>query len=69
KIFFDEKLGNGTGVVGFIALIILAVGICQTCTSAVFTKTNILEVQVQNKTQNVVYIDGVAYNVLFQKIQ
>ncbi|MCP4523732.1 MAG: hypothetical protein GY828_05975 [Candidatus Gracilibacteria bacterium] len=69
KIFFDEKLGNGTSIVALIALIVIAVGVCQSCSLSTHGKANLLEINTINQEPNIVYIDGSAYEITLNKIK
>ena len=57
--FLDERLGNGTGIVALIALMILSVGMTQQTSLASYNKTNILEIQntTLNSEKNIVTIN------------
>jgi hypothetical protein len=69
--FLDERLGNGTGIVALIALVILSVGITQQTTMTSYNKANVLEIQnsIQTFDKNIVTINGKKYEVIFKEIK
>lgn len=69
--FLDERLGNGTGTVALIALMILSVGISPQISPISYNKANVLEIKnsIQSIEKNIIAIDGRKYEIIFKEIK